>query len=171
MPYSQEVNLPPGTTLYSPSGLSAYWSTSNIAGLGSIRAPETNTQFIAVTSYGSFGDLAHLYIRAGLEAWKMAEANSRWSKYVLNPLAETDVDTLTETVEATLDFIEEFGPERLSLQGIPYNFVQPEHLAALLRASSTWRDSVPGWSEALMSAATAVESAGGDPEDVLFGMV
>jgi hypothetical protein len=171
MPYDQAIDMRPAAVVHSPSGLGAYRPSLIVGWKESVRAPDTNTHYVFVVNHGSYGNVAPLELKAGMKAWKMADATNQWRRHMFDPLAPSHVDALTETVEATLDFIAEFGPETLSLQGIQYNFVQAEHLAAVLRASSTWRDRVPGWSDALVAAVAAVQTAGHDPKDVLFGMV
>jgi hypothetical protein len=119
----------------------------------------------------SFSEVAALDLKTGRRTFDMAEATRQWRRHVFNPYASSSVDALTATVEAAFDFVSEFGPESLSLREIQGKLVQPEHLAALLRATSTWRDQIPGWADALNAAAVAVKSAGMDSEDVLFGMI
>lgn len=106
----------------------------------------------------------------GLAA-RLAPKTMRWQHHVLNPAASVDVDALTETVEATLDIIGESGPAALSLVGLRPEAVQGEHLATLLRASSTWRDQIPGWADALAVDIEALRKAGVEPKDALFGMI
>jgi hypothetical protein len=156
---------------YDSPGLKAYLFGPNAFQIGIVRAPGTNTEYLFDFIHGSFGDLGsqkqtevHVLLRREL-------AEKRVWTHVLNPLAKTDVDTLTETVDATLDFIEKYGPQCLSLNYVLHQFVQAEHLAAMLRASSSWRADIAGWSDALRSAVRVVESTGADPKDVLFGMV
>lgn len=95
----------------------------------------------------------------------------KWKEFVMTPAAPTDVDALTETVDGVLTVIEDIGPEFLSLSGLRPDKVNGEHLAALLRASSTWHTSVPGWEDALEVAKESLKRSGQDPEDALYGMI
>lgn len=167
----QAFDIHPIIEVHSPSGLAPYRPPQPLGWRESVRGPGTDTRYIAVVSHGSFGKVGELDLMVGMQAWKMAAATKKWSVHVLNPHAAADVDTLTETVEAILDFVFQFGPNSLSLKEIKYNFVQPEHLAAILRSTSTWRNQVDGWNDALEIAIAATKSAGLDPNDVLFGMV
>ena len=171
MPYAQAIDMHPVAAIHSPAGLGGYRTKNGFEWMASVRAPSTDTRYVFVVSHGSFCGAAERDLKAGMQAWKLAEATKQWRRHIFNPRSSADVNMLTETVEATLDFVLEFGPESLSLKSIQNSLVQAEHLAALLRASSTWRNKIPGWSEALVAAVAAVKSAGQDPEDVLFGMV
>jgi hypothetical protein len=104
-------------------------------------------------------------------AAKLAALVTLWQRHVLNPAASVDVDALTETVEAAMDVIFEFGPGALSLVGLKPEAVQGEHLATLLRASSSWRNQIPGWDAALAVDIEALRRAGTEPKDALFGMI
>lgn len=99
------------------------------------------------------------------------QALRQWKRYVFDPSAPTDVDAISETVDRVFDVISEYGPGSLSLADVQPNNVQGEHLAAVLRASSSWADAVPGWHDALQIAATALANSGIDPNDALYGMI
>ena len=171
MHYAPTPDMHPVAEVRSPAGLGAYRQGVALGRIETVRGPETNSPYVVMFKHGSFGDMAQFDLMTGMMAWKQASANEQWRRLVLDPRAAAHVDALTQTVEAGLDFIAEFGPGSLSLAGLDQASVQCEHLAALLRATSTWRDSIPGWNEALNVARAAVDSAGLDPEDVLFGMV
>lgn len=155
----------------SRSGSGAYFQEVVIDKMESVRAPMTNTHYAFVFKHGSFGDVQHFALMKGMKAWKLALANEQWQRHVFDPSSPSNVDSLTDTVEAVLDFIAEFGPSSIALSGFQPTAVQGEHLAALLRASSTWRDEIPGWHDALGVARAAIELAGLDPNDALFGMI
>ncbi|QDQ25639.1 hypothetical protein FNU76_04310 [Chitinimonas arctica] len=133
--------------------------------------PKTNQLYGSAYQYGSFGDIQQAAIIIVEKALKLEAARERWQRLVMNPEAATDVDSLTETVEAGLEFIAEFGPQKLVLTTLTSQCVQAEHLAALLRATSTWSCEVIGWNAALQVAKGAADLAGLDPADVLFGMI
>ena len=161
----------PVAEVRSPAGLSSYRQGVALGRIETVRGRETNSSYVVMFKHGSFGDMVQFDLMTAMTAWKQASGNQQWRRLVLDRHAATHIDALTETVEAGLDFIAEFGPGSLSLAGLDQASVQCEHLAALLRATSTWRASIPGWDEALTVARAAVDSAGLDPEDVLFGMV
>ncbi len=171
MLYDPAIDARPVAEIHSPSGLGAYRPGLVLGWRTSVCSPSTNTQYVYVLQDRSFAGVAEVDLIAGMRTWKVSEATKQWQRHVFDPQASTHVDALTETVEATLDFIIEFGPEAFALTAVRDEFVQAEHLAALLRASSTWRDQIPGWNDALLAAVLAVNSSGQDPEDVLFGMV
>jgi hypothetical protein len=155
--------------IQSPAGLGNYASTAfRDACMDVVRAPNTHGEYCWVFTHASSGEVVEM---ASRKSYRLAAAAKKWQRYVLDPHAIADVDALTETVEATLDFISEFGPSVLSLEGIRSESVQCEHLAAVLRASSTWRDEVPGWSKAVDVSRAAALAADLDPNDVLYGMI
>lgn len=94
-----------------------------------------------------------------------------WGHYVLNPDAPADVDVLTETVDMALDFVAKYGAAKIELSNLDPAKVNGEHLATLLRALSTWSNEIPGWQDALQVDIEALELAGVDPKDALFGMI
>ena len=104
-------------------------------------------------------------------AHKVLPEKNSWQKYVFDPHAPTDVDSLTETVEAALDRLAAYGLDGMNFHGMDPNNVQGEHLAAVLRATSTWKESLPGWRSALKVAELALVREGVDPKDALFGMI
>lgn len=159
----------PQVVIHSPAGLGNYAGTNiRDAWMELVRAPNTNSEYWRVLTHGSSGKVEEL---ARMTSYRLAAGAKKWQRHVLDPHALADVDALTETVEATLDFISEFGPTVLSLENIRSNSVQCEHLAAVLRASSSWSDEVPGWRAALEVSKQAVVAAGLDPNDVLYGMI
>lgn len=94
----------------------------------------------------------------------------KWQHNLLNPDASTDVDDLSDTVDAVYEGIAIFGPSFISLANLAPESVQGEHLAATLRATYPWRDEVSGWNDALEVARTALAYAGEDPDDALYGL-
>ncbi|MDE3186536.1 MAG: hypothetical protein KGM96_03295 [Acidobacteriota bacterium] len=167
MPYALAET--PTAEVRSPSVLGRYQSADvRDAGMQWVRARDTNAEYFLEFARGSSGEAAEV---ASMKSYRLAKAIKKWQKYVMNPDAATDVDALTETVEAVLDFISEFGPSALSLHSVQAEAVQCEHLAAALRASSSWRGQIPGWDLAIKATADAARSAHLDPEDVLYGMI
>ena len=94
-----------------------------------------------------------------------------WQDHLLNPDSSVDVDAITDTVEGVLDQIADQGPESINLKEILSQPFQLEHLAAVLRVSSAWRNAIPDWDYALLVVECAIISAGLDPQDLLFGMI
>jgi hypothetical protein len=159
----------PHVVIQSPAGLGQY-SISEIpdAEMELVRAPNTNGIYWRVIAHGSSGKVEELVHQ---KTYRLGAAIKKWQRYLLDPNAPADVDALTETVEAALEMIAEFGPNAFSLEGVQVGSAQCEHLAAVLRASSSWSDDVPGWSSALEVARQSALAAGLEPEDVLYGMI
>lgn len=155
----------------SRSGYCTYRQGAILGFMESVRAPETQNFYVQKFKHGSFGDAAQLGLLLQMTEWKQTVAVEKFRRHVFNPHASTDVDSLTETVEAVLDAVAEFGPSVIKLQHLCAEHIQGEHLAALLRVTSTWQNEVPDWTEALGVAANAVSLAGSDPEEILFGMI
>lgn len=171
MHYAQFDSMQSVSALHSPAGLCSYKHGMTFGPKVSIKGPVTNSPYVVKIEHGSFGDVTQLELMLGAKVWRQASAGEQWKRHVFNSNAAADVDALTETVEAGLDYIAEFGSKSLALTGLRAHDVQCEHLAALLRATSTWRNEIPGWYQALTTAKLAVELARLDPEDVLFGMI
>jgi len=155
----------------SRSGYCTYRQGAALGFMESVRAPETQNYYVQNFKHGSFGDAAQLGLLLKMTEWKQTVSVERIGRHIFNPHAPADVDSLTETVEAVLDAVAEFGPSVLNLRNLRAEYVQGEHLAALLRVTSTWQDEVADWNEALGVAAKAVVLAGSDPDDILFGMI
>lgn len=94
-----------------------------------------------------------------------------WRRHVLDPNALVDTDMISETVDHVFQMASRFGPSSLDFRGLRVEAVNGEHLAAALRASSSFSHMVLGWDNALQVAYEAILAAGGDPQDVLFGMI
>ncbi|GLS95842.1 hypothetical protein [Piscinibacter gummiphilus] len=160
---------PSRAVILSPAGLGSYAGAQfRDAWMDSVRAPQTNSEYSQMFVHASSGEVLEA---ASVKSYRLAAGAKRWQRHVLDPHATADVDALTETVEAALEFISEFGPPTLSLEYFRSGSVQCEHLAAVLRASCSWRQEIPGWDEAVEVARVAAEAAGLDPEDVLYGLI
>lgn len=94
-----------------------------------------------------------------------------WRRHVMDPNALVDTDTIAETVDNVFQMASRFGPSSLDFRGLRAEAVNGEHLAAALRASSSFSHMALGWEDALQVAYDAVLAAGGDPQDALFGMI
>lgn len=99
------------------------------------------------------------------------KATAQIRDMVCNKDASADIDSLSHTVEAALLAISEFGPQVIDLNNLVPDEVQGEHLATLLRATSTWKREITGWNETLKVAAEALDRSGIDPSDALYGMI
>jgi len=95
----------------------------------------------------------------------------KWKKYLLDPSSPVDVDSISETIEYIYDQISTNGPESIDLNGLDAHKVNGEHLAAILRASSMWKNSVSGWSAAITVSFDALVLAEEDPLDALAGLI
>lgn len=153
----------------SPAGYGHYSSVAPTA-IVSIKGPNSPAVYFFACRTPSYGSAALAEVEVSLKTRELATATSRWQKNVLNRTAPDDVDSLTETVDAVMEVIVGVGPYALSLVGLNPSVVHAEHLAAVLRASSSWRDEVPGWDEALHVAKAAAVGSNLDVDDVLFGL-
>jgi hypothetical protein len=95
----------------------------------------------------------------------------KWQKFLLDPKAAVDVDAISETIESVFVTIDQYGVGAVELGKYKAEQVSGEHLAAILRATSSARDQIAGWNSALEIAAAALVRAGRDPADALFGMI
>jgi hypothetical protein len=84
---------------------------------------------------------------------------------------DTSVDNLTKTAESAFAWLLLNGISNLNLSGLIPEEVNAEHLALLLRITSTYKDSIEGWTDALEVAHTAATLASLDPTDVLYGLM
>jgi len=100
----------------------------------------------------------------------LREFAARWEVYLNDVSASVDVDDISETVEAVLDAISQYGLGSLSFSGLNAEQVNGEHLAAMLRTTFTWRDQIDGWRQGLETASLALERSGLDPDEVLLGL-
>lgn len=155
----------------SPAGWGSYTRATPWANVPTVRGPTSNTVYLVEVKMPSYGDAAQFDLETHVKLVKLAEATDRWRRYVLDRDAPDDLDSLTETVEAVVDVVSGIGPQALSLQDLHPEVVHAEHLAAVLRSSSSWRHEVPGWDEALGVAIAAARQMNFDVHDVLFGLV
>lgn len=84
---------------------------------------------------------------------------------------DTSVDNLTKTAESALGWLLLNGISHLDLSGLVPENVNCEHLALILRMTSTFKDSIIGWDDALAVAQTAATLSSLDPTDILFGLI
>lgn len=93
-----------------------------------------------------------------------------WKHFLLDPAAPVDVDAISETVDFIFEAITQFGPGAIDLTRLSAERVNGEHLAAILRVTSSWKSRIPGWAAALMVAKESLVLAGSDPSDALIGL-
>lgn len=98
------------------------------------------------------------------------KSSPRWLRDVMNPRASSTVDALTFTVEAALAHLSSKGASRMTIPMLDPADVHCEHLAAVLRATSSWKEEIRGWRAGRDAAMVACLVAGEDPDDVLFGL-
>lgn len=133
-----------------------------------VRSRNSDRHFFVEPATGSFADSTGYRIAELCDA---AALNTKWQLQVLDVSSPVDVDDLTDTVDAALEVVSRYGPASLDLSSLPGEPVQVEHLAAVLRASSMWKDQVPGWQDSRDWAEVIAAESGLDPADVLYGMV
>lgn len=126
---------------------------------------------LALDRFSSFEDTIAFSIEKENKDKAIAESAQKWKRFLLNAKAGADLDALTETVEGLFASIEDFGVAVVDLRGLSAAEVQPDHLAAILRATATVHDQIPGWAVALKVAEEAFVSLGQDPGDALFGLI
>ena len=85
--------------------------------------------------------------------------------------APSDVDAISRTIDGVFEAAIQLGPKAIDLREINPAQVHGEHLAAVLRATFAFRDRTPGWQHAIGVARIALERAGLDPEDALYGLL
>lgn len=138
-----------------------------------ITAQLTNTgaDWVVMYQRGTTDSLERAYlVEEVMDVPARFSITHKWQRNVLNPQARTDVDDLSDTVDAVYEGIGIFGPTFISLENLDPHHVQGEHLAATLRATFPWREEVRGWDNALMVARTALTNVGADPDDALYGL-
>jgi len=136
-----------------------------------VKTQQSNHYYSPTFVVGSYSDALNAHLKDVITVDRKTLAMVSIFRFISNPLANSGVDELSETVEAGLDFVNEFGPDSLVLSGLHPKGVNAEHLAALLRATSSWRTNIQGWDEAISVAKRSAEASGLEPRDVLFGMI
>jgi len=84
---------------------------------------------------------------------------------------DTSIDNLTKTAESALGWLIVNGVSHLDLSGLIPEDINCEHLALILRMTSTFKDSIIGWDDAITVAQTAATLSNLDPTDILFGLI
>jgi hypothetical protein len=94
-----------------------------------------------------------------------------WKSFVIEKHAPVDTDSVAETIDRVFQMAYRFGPSSVDFRGMDSSKVNGEHLAAALRAASSFKHLALGWSNALRVAKEAILVEGGDPSDSLLGMI
>lgn len=111
-------------------------------------------------------------IELDFQYWQQ-EKNARttvWRANLSNPSADGSVDAISDTVDSLLEAIEFGGPSLVKLDNLNFEFINAEHLIAILRTTFTWKEEVPGWRAALNAAPAILEKQGLNPSEELFGL-
>ena len=99
------------------------------------------------------------------------ESASNWLRYTLDVSASTDVDTLSETVDAIYDAIDRFGPGAVNFTNLPTAGINGVHLAAILRSTYAFKNQVIGWVHGRDVAIKALRTANIEIDDALAGLL
>ena len=120
---------------------------------------------------GSYARAEELILEHKLQRAFDVSLATKWRRNVTDPKSSVDVDAISVTMDSVFEWMALWGPESINLGSMVETDVQGEHLAAVLRATSSWSDVVPGWGEALAHARKALAYEGVDPEDALYGLI
>lgn len=137
--------------------------------------PETKvfTQSISRAFFtGGLDDSAVESIQAGVRRiQERTRLEAGWKDRVLNCKLTVDSAELTRTAKSVMAALTKFGDEAIDLSALPADRVNGMHLAVLLRATWTRKESTKGWKTALGIARAALANQGVDPSEALIGMV
>lgn len=165
-PYIQQPPIPPEQIM------AATLQSGSLNGIsGTIFNAEIQIGFSNGSSRVPFCDTTAYKVEQLRLAAKITEAKREWSRYLLDPKSSVDVDQISETVDHLYDAVFEYGPAAIDLRGLFPDAVNGEHLAAILRATSAWSNSVLGWTPALKVAEQALRLNKQNPYDALVGLV
>lgn len=164
-PYVQKPNLTPQQMLAGTALTSQSSASSNV------RFATTDCDIASDFFSGiSFGNTAAFKNEQFKQSIAISKISAFWKKFLLDPIAPNDVDAISVTVEYIFEAISQFGPGAIDLNKLAEDRVSGEHLAAILRATSTWKSLIPGWKAALHVAEIALVRVGIDPQDALVGL-
>lgn len=93
-----------------------------------------------------------------------------WKQNILDLNKTTDVDSISETIDSVFDTFEKEGYLGIDLCFVKSDGVNTEHLAGVLRATSSVNGNIQGWKHALSICYVSAQKNGYDPDDVLFGL-
>jgi hypothetical protein len=93
-----------------------------------------------------------------------------WHVNLFDRYASNDALALSKTTKPLIRALLKGGPESIDLRNLDINKVNGMHLAVILRATSSKRDSVPGWREALTLARAALLRDNINANNALIGL-
>jgi hypothetical protein len=96
--------------------------------------------------------------------------NRVWLRRVLDTQLEHTSSELTRTTRAVFEVLARYGPEAINVDCLSAH-VNGVHLAMVLRATADELEGTPAWTKALQYARAALESAGIDPHEALYGLI
>lgn len=160
--YAPHYQRPPN---FDEHVLWAMYATSDFHSLNRSTVPER----FATSS--SFIDTQAFKLQLNRQTKAIAEFSVYWKKFLSDPNADVDVDAISESIDFVYEAIDQFGPGGVDLNNLEASHVSGEHLAAILRATSSWKTLVPGWTEALAVAVDALKLAKIDVDDALIGLI
>lgn len=93
-----------------------------------------------------------------------------WKANLSGVAVDASVDGISATVDSLLEAIGYGGVAAVNLASLNFDFVNAEHLVAVLRTTFSWREQILGWKSALVAAPEVLRRQGLDPEEELFGL-
>lgn len=97
--------------------------------------------------------------------------NRGWLQRVLNPALDGSAAELTETTRAVFEVLARHGVGAIALHGFDPAPVNGMHLAMVLRATADELEGDPRWQRALVRARAALDAAGVNPSEALYGLL
>ena len=101
----------------------------------------------------------------------MIESHETWRDNVLGTEMGRTAQALTSTARSVFQVLFDLGPEGMDFTGFVPSKVSPIHLCTALRATSRWRNTIPGWHEAAQVAYNACLLHGLDPKAATSGLL
>ena len=93
-----------------------------------------------------------------------------WKKYITDPLAESDTNSLASTVDLVFEAMASGGQDAIDFSNIDESNLNVEHAAVALRATFSRKDTMNGWYSLLGKVKRKIISKGLSM-DILSGMV
>jgi hypothetical protein len=96
-----------------------------------------------------------------------------WTKHIFNRFSETDIESLTETVDLIVQHVDIYGYKSLDLSILLNKFddINVEHLATFLRVTNKHKDNIPHWQDGLTTAIHKCHIQRLDINDLLYGII
>jgi hypothetical protein len=95
----------------------------------------------------------------------------KWDLYLTDINAPVDVNAIAKTLDLVFEAMNKYGAGAVDLCNLHAPNINGEHLAAILRATSSIKNLIPGWANALNVAKTALTNQHIEIEDALFGLI